>query len=117
MRKVLVMGASAISEDKMRSLTRGAGYDSDWFEYRLDYAKLHGRAVGYLRNSSYSAVIVGPMPHSTDGNGGASSAIERMKRHPELYPPVIEARDSNGLKLTNNSFKEALEELRLLMAS
>ncbi|MBR3226065.1 MAG: hypothetical protein IKF78_12160 [Atopobiaceae bacterium] len=116
-RKVLVMGASRVSVDKLRSITRKAGFDQDWFEYRLDYEKLDRRSIGCLRNSSYSAVIVGPMHHSVEGRGDASSAIQRMKNHPESYPPVIEARDSNGLKITNNSFKEALKELDELFAA
>ncbi len=116
-RKVLVMGASMVPVDKLRSITRKAGFDQDWFEYRLDYEKLDRRSVGRLRNSSYSAVIVGPMHHSVEGRGDASSAIQRMKDHPESYPPVIEARDSNGLKITNNTFREALKELDELFAA
>jgi hypothetical protein len=61
-RKVLVMGASEVELDGLRRITRKAGYDDSWFEYRLDYRKLSRRAIGSLRNSSYSAVIVGPMP-------------------------------------------------------
>ncbi|MDO4806714.1 MAG: hypothetical protein Q4A07_05645 [Coriobacteriales bacterium] len=115
--KVLVMGASMVSVDKLRSITHKAGFNQDWFEYRLDYAKLDRRSIGHLRNSSYSAVIVRPMHHSMERKGDASSAIQRMKDHPESYPPVIEARDSNGLKITNNSFKEALKELDELFAA
>lgn len=40
-----------------------------------------------------------------------------MKDHPESYPPVIEARDSNGFKITNNSFRVALRELYELFAA
>ena len=116
-RKVLVMGASRASVDELRSITCKAGFDQTWFEYRLDYKKLDRRSIGRLRNSSYSAVIVGPMPHSVRGKGDASSAIQRMKDHPESYPPVIEARDSNGLKITNNSFRAALKELDELFAA
>lgn len=83
--KVLVMGASMVSVDKLRSITHKAGFNQDWFEYRLDYAKLDRRSIGHLRNSSYSA--------------------------------VIEARDSNELKIANNSFKEALRELDELFAA
>lgn len=116
-RKVLVMGASRVSVDRLRSITRNAGYNVDWFEYRLDYEKLDKRSIGRLRNSSYSAVIVGPMHHSIEGKGDASSAIKRMKDNPDCYPPVIEARDANGLKITQNSYKAALRELDALFAA
>ncbi len=89
-------------------------YDVGGDLHEVPYALCHGLATC---NSSYSAVIVGPMHHSVEGRGDASSAIQRMKDHPESYPPVIEARDSNGLKITNNSFREALKELDELFAA
>ena len=116
-RKVLVMGASVVKEDKLRSIARKEGYGRDVFEYLLDYNKIDRRSIDRLRHSDYDAIIVGPMHHSIRDMGDASSAIQELKDHPDIYPPVIEARDSHTLKITNNSFKKALEELGSLLAA
>ena len=110
--RVLVMGDSRISVDKLRSIVRSEGYDEKLFEYMTDYDKISNKSISRLRNSNYRAVIVGPMSHSIAGMEHASSGIEHMKSHPDVYPPVIEARNERGvLELNNNSFKKALAEL------
>lgn len=38
--KVIVIGASAVKVDKLRSIARKKGFDPDRFEFRLDYARL-----------------------------------------------------------------------------
>lgn len=82
------------------------------FEFVLGYNELKHYDFGKLRGTyTYRAVMAGPMPHSTPGKRDASSAIAEMEAHPETYPPVIQLRDSNGLKITNNSFANALNEL------
>ncbi|MEI3376388.1 MAG: hypothetical protein V8R08_00860 [Coriobacteriales bacterium] len=107
--RVIVIGNSMIKEPKLRSIARRHGFDPDLFDFALEYNELKHYDFAKLRGTlTYRAVFAGPMPHSTSGNRGASSAIAEMKSHPELYPPVIELRDSNGLKITNNSFAHAL---------
>lgn len=110
--KIAVLGASAVKEDKLRSIARRRGFDPKDFDFALGYNELKHYDFKKFRNStSYRAVLVGPMPHSTPGKLDSSSAVEEMKNHPELYPPVMELCDSNGLKITNNGFGHALEEL------
>lgn len=111
-KRVAVLGDSAASVGALRSLVRKAGFEPGDFEFALGYDELKHYDFAKFRNSlTYRAVLVGPMPHSTPGKRGASSAVAEMQAHPEMYPPVIEMRDSNGLKITNNSFKRALGEL------
>ena len=111
--KVVVLGDSEVREDKLKSIVKRNGLSSRDFEFALGYEELKHFNFAKLRDSlSYLAVMVGPMPHSTPGKRDASSAIQEMKDHPDLYPPVIELRDSNGLKITNNSFGRGLSELK-----
>lgn len=110
--RVVVIGDSMVKEAKLRSIARRRGYDPDLFEFVLGYNELKHYDFGKLRGTyTYRAVLAGPMPHSTPGKRDASSAIAEMKAHPELYPPVIELRDSSGLKITNNSFAHGLDSL------
>ena len=110
--RVVVIGDSMVKEAKLRSIARRRGYDPDMFEFVLGYNELKHYDFGKLRGTyTYRAVMAGPMPHSTPGKRDASSAIAEMEAHPETYPPVIQLRDSNGLKITNNSFTNALDEL------
>lgn len=110
--RIVVIGDSMVKEAKLRSIARRRGYDPDMFEFVLGYSELKHYDFSKLRGTyTYRAVMAGPMPHSTPGKRDASSAIAEMEAHPETYPPVIQLRDSNGLKITNNSFAKALDEL------
>lgn len=110
--RVVVIGDSMVKEAKLRSIARRHGYNPDMFEFVLGYNELKHYDFDKLRGTyTYRAVMAGPMPHSTPGKRDASSAIAEMEAHPETYPPVIQLRDSNGLKITNNSFANALNEL------
>lgn len=111
--KIAVLGDSQVKEDKLRSIARKRGLDPKDFDFALGYNELKHYDFKKFRNSiSYRAVLVGPMPHSTPGKFDSSSAVAEMQTHPDIYPPVIELRDSNGLKITNNSFGQALEALK-----
>lgn len=110
--RVVVIGDSMVKETKLRSIVRRRGYDPDMFKFVLGYNELKHYNFDKLRDTyTYRAVMVGPMPHSTPGKRDASSTIAEMEAHPETYPPIIRLRDSNGLKITNNSFTNALDEL------
>lgn len=110
--KIVVIGASVVNEDKLRSIAKKHGIMSKDIEFALDYERIKHYPFHKLRDSlTYRAILVGPMPHSTPGKRDASSAIAEMENHPETYPPVIRMRDANGLKITNNSFAQALDGL------
>lgn len=110
--KIVVMGDSAVKIDKLRSIARKKGFDLSRFEFELDYDRLKHYDFGKLRGSmGYSAVLVGPMPHKTPGTERASSYIARAEQHPDEYPLLIKMGTANELKITNNSFKKALDRL------
>lgn len=110
--KVVVIGDSAVKEDKLRSIARKHGIAGKDIEFALGYERIKHYQFSKLRDSLvYRAVLVGPMPHSTSGKGDASSAITEMEHHPDIYPQVIRLLDASGLKITKNSFASALDAL------
>lgn len=110
--KILVLGQSEVKEQKLKSIARKRGFDSERFEFCLEYDRLKHFDFARLRDTlTYKAVMVGPMPHSTPGKLGSSSAIAEMENHPDTYPRIIQLRSANELKITNNSFAAGLDEL------
>lgn len=110
--KIVVMGDSTVKVDKLRSIVRKKGFDLDRFEFQLDYDRLKHYDFGKLRGSmGYAAVLAGPMAHKTLGTERASSYIAQAEQHPDEYPILIKMGTANELKITNNSFKKALDRL------
>ena len=110
--KILVVGASVVNVDKLRSIARKKGFDPDRFEFQLEYSRLKHFNFGKIRGSmGYAAILAGPMPHKTLGADEASSFIARIENNPDDYPTLIKMQAGNDLKITNNSFKQALGQL------
>lgn len=110
--KIVVMGDSTVKVDKLRSIARKKGFDLDRFEFQLDYDRLKHYDFGKLRGAmGYTAVLAGPMAHKTLGTERASSYIAQAEQHPDEYPLLIRIETANDLKITNNSFKKALDRL------
>ena len=109
--KVLVVGASVVNVDKLRSIARKKGFDPDRFEFQLEYSRLNTSTSANTRLDGYAAILAGPMPHKTPGADEASSFIARVENNPDDYPTLIKMQAGNDLKITNNSFKQALGQL------
>ena len=110
--KIVVIGDSAVKEEKLRSIASKLRLDPARFEYNLGYDAVKRFEFSKLRyNSSYRVVLVGPMPHSTKGKGEDTSAITAMENNKDIYPKVVRLISGSELKITNNSFKEALAGL------
>ena len=60
----------------------------------------------------YAAIFAGPMPHSTPGTAEASSFIARVENNPNDYPQLFKLSTKIEFKITNNSFRNALRELK-----
>jgi hypothetical protein len=85
------------------------------------YDRIKDYADRIRKGGRYYAVIFGACPHKVSGIGGYSSAVEMFKQT-EGMPFIVEARSKSGkLKLTKESFREALNSvcgnLRLAYAS
>lgn len=109
-RTIVVLGDSQVSVGKLRSIAEREGADPDDIEFCLEYDRLERYNFAKLRDKDiYRVVLFGPGPHSTPGKGKSESAINEMKSHPDIYPPIIEVREHGGpLKITANSFREAI---------
>ena len=113
-KKVLVIGASQVSEGKLRALAKKQGFDPSDFEFYLEYDRLKHFDFRKLKYSdTYLAILAGPQPHSNQGKGNAGSAIANMEQNPMAFPPVIRLSGSNELKITSKSFEKALGELEV----
>lgn len=109
--KIVVIGAIATGRDNLRNIaTKEFGFEDNDFDFISDYRKLKSYP-GLNANSHRTAVVIfGAQPHKTSGTGDMSSAIENMKKQPN-FPFNVEAREKSGkLKITETSFREALQQ-------
>jgi len=91
------------------------GIGSNQITFVNDYSELKHFDTARLEYSQeYSDNIYGPNPHKMTNMGDVSSLLAIMKREPNKYPKVIVATANSALKLSINSFKQALLNTRLL---
>ncbi len=109
--KIVVIGASQVKERDLTGVAKSLGIDKDSFEVCIDYKETKSFKFSELRyNPKYRLIIVGPMPHSTEGKGESSSVIAEME-NADGYPKVIRL-GSNELKITKTNFRNALQEMQ-----
>jgi hypothetical protein len=101
--------------DIKNSLIRYIHFLEKTYEFEADitsdYDKITNLDFRKFRYSNkISAIIAGPMPHSTKGKGSYSSGLEMIKNEPG-YPPVFECVTSDKLKITKESIRNALKQL------
>ena len=109
--KILVLGQSEVKPDVLLTLGDKLGIDKSRFELCLDYNDCKTYQFKKLRyNLDYSAVIVGPMGHSTKEMGKHGSMIAAMQNE-DGYPPIVSP-GGNSLKITKSNFKECLNNLK-----
>ena len=109
--KILVIGASEIKEKVLNGIITSLDLDKNRFEFCLDYEKSKTYQYSKLRyNPNYSAVIFGPVPHSSTGKKDSSSVIAEMKNN-EGYPNIKVLSGNSTVKITKTNFKKALIEL------
>lgn len=116
--KILVIGQTQTSIVDLKRVIKkfkNFGIDEDRFEFVLNYEDSKNYPMESLRyNQKYSDIFIGPIPHKTNGMGDCSSILAKIKKNPGEYPKMTELKDSNGLKITKNSFEEALKKSQLL---
>lgn len=112
--KILVLGNTQLSVNELNGIAKSIGIDPDRIDYELDYNRITNFNVENLRyNTKYSDILVGPVPHKAKGIDGSSSLITHIEKNQEEFPKLIRVTDSNGLKITKTSFREALSSTRL----
>jgi hypothetical protein len=118
--KILIVGGEELGVNVIRGIAKTYGFEKKDFEF-VAYDRIKDYADRIRKGGRYYAVIFGACPHKVSGIGGYSSAVEMFKQT-EGMPFIVEARSKSGkLKLTKESFREALNSvcgnLRLAYAS
>ncbi len=111
--KIMVFGNLSGNVSDYYLTAKKLGISKENIEFKSDYDELKRYDVSNFKNSSsYSDIIVGPMPHKTTGMGDTSSFVAEMKNNPGEYPKVTEALVNGKLKITKTSFENALRRTR-----
>lgn len=108
--KIVIIGQSEVGEDKLIAIAKNYGIEKSRLEFCLDYYDAKNYDFRKTQWSpEYTAILVGPMPHSGASKGDYGSVISALEQQ-DGYPPVIRM-GSNGLKITKTSFRSTLETL------
>lgn len=112
--KILILGNTDIRVAEMRAIARSYfGFEKADFEFITDYDKIKNAGTRIHSSERYAAVIFGNCPHKVAGMGNYASIIDEFKQR-EDCPISVDARNkAGGLKITKQSFKEALAEVCL----
>lgn len=108
--KIIVIGASKPSQENLEIAAGKLGISKTRFEFILDYdapVRYDFRKTKW--STQYSAIMVGPMPHSGTSKGEYASVISALENE-DGYPPVVRMGTTPGqLKITTSGFVKALE--------
>ncbi len=109
--KILILGATPLDRRTMNGIAKVYGFKKEDFDYETDYSKIVSYASRIGNLDRYCAVILGAMPHKVQNLGDWSSLIEKCRNTPGL-PQAIDARSRSGqLKVTKESFRDALLQI------
>ena len=111
--RILIVGQLNLRKKDVNGICKNLFIDPERLDY-IDYEEATNFNYEKLEYSNrYSDVIFGATPHKGSGIGDNSSIITMLENNQERYPKVIRAMESNGLKLTKTSLKEALMKTRI----
>lgn len=114
--KILVLGALSCNKDDLLKKAKSLGIRKDQIEFGPDYVQMHNFNYEKLRNNStYSDILVGPVPHKGKGIDGYSSFLAMVQSNPKEFPNIIKLDSSNDLKITKSSFSKALLKSKLYL--
>ena len=109
--KILIIGESSIKEKDIVGIFKEYGISKTRIEAVLDYE--HAKKYNYSNlqwNYNYGVILLGPIPHSTDGKNSSSSIITEIEND-NGYPKSVRLTANSKLKITKHNLKEVLEEL------
>lgn len=110
--KILVLGACDIETNVMLGIAKNHfGFEKNDIDFETDYDKSVDVAGRLLNGGKYKIIIGGAMPHSTKGRGDDTSMVTALK-HSANVPIFVDCRSKSGeLKVTKESFRNALNEI------
>lgn len=109
--RILVVGQSQVKEAELVRAALDCGFPAEDIDFVLGY-KASYRFSTLEFSDTYSDVLFGPLPHSQDGKGSSSSIITQMEAAPDRWPNPVRLTANRALKITKESFTQALKETR-----
>jgi hypothetical protein len=107
--KIIIFGEAAARENDIVKSIISQGISKDRVELHLGYDELKRYNIGKLQyNSAYRLILVGSLPHSTNGKDSYSSVIARMEQE-EGFTKVVRLTSNGQLKITKTNIKEAVQ--------
>lgn len=111
--KIIVFGALAGKLKDYIMAAKKLGISQENLVFISDYDELKRYDTAKLEYSlEYSDIIYGPTPHKTIGMDDETSLLAKIKREPNKYPKLQVATANGVLKLSIQSFKNALTNTR-----
>lgn len=109
--KIAIIGASEVKDSHLKKTAESVGISRERLELFTEYDRIKNYNFKALQhNSKYSAVLLGPMPHSTSGTGAYSSAIAALESE-NGYPYVSRLMKDGQLKITKTVVRQTLQDL------
>lgn len=109
--RILIIGASMISEDDIKKAAKNLGINPKRLEFHLDYDKnKHFNIMELRNNTNYSDIIFGPNAHKMVGIEDNSSAIALIKNNAKDFPKLtlaVSNSETQELKITKSSIEQA----------
>lgn len=108
--KIIVIGESSVKEEALAAVAKKLNLDKSRFIFCLSYEdakKFNFKKAQWT--PTYSAIMVGPMPHSGVSKGSYSSIITAIESG-DGYPPVVRM-GSNKLNISKSDFLSKLQEM------
>ena len=109
--KILIVGQTDLREDVIKAIFRENGISKDRLELIREYDKASKYNFSKLQwNTHYGAILFGPISHSGEVKGDASSTITKIE-NTEGYPSCKRLSANNDIKITKSNLRQAIEEL------
>ena len=109
---IVIIGDSYIGYNDVQKTFKSTGLEDYKIEMHTDYKKLKKlNFEKYKYNSNYTAIFIGPVPHSVHSKNNSSSIITEMEND-KGYPLVVRLSANKSLKITNYSIKCGIEKLK-----
>lgn len=117
--KILVLGASCVSQNDLKGIAKSLGISSDQIDFELDFHI--GKQINvqkYRYSSEYSDILVGPICHKNKGIEDNNCLITEIENNRDIYPNLTRITEFDGsLKISKTSFRNALLKTTLLRST
>lgn len=111
-KSIVIIGDSYVNYNNIKKIFKSAGLKDYVIEMHCDYSKL--KKLNYQKfkfNDNYVGILCGPTPHSTNFKYNSSSIMNEIETC-QGYPPIVRLSANGSYKITNNSLKLGIEELK-----